>query len=430
MIPLISDVLTSALFFQEEAMKKALIVFLCVLLTGCTASPGVSSQSSGSQSTSQGSSVQSSDNSSQDSSTPPDASQDSEDPPPADPTPQPSGLENEDQIIQELLSTMSVEEKVGQMFFVRCPDTGAAEAVSQYKLGGYILFGRDFKDKTAQQVRSDIESYQSASGVPLLIGTDEEGGTVVRASSNPNLFSRPCQSPQALFAQGGMDSIIQDARQKSLTLLDLGVNVNLAPVADVSTDSNDFIYDRSFGQDAQATAEYVSNVVQAMGAEGIGSVLKHFPGYGSNVDTHTGVAIDERPYETFETSDFLPFTAGIQAGADAVLVSHNVMSCVDAQLPASLSPAVHQVLRDTLGFQGVIMTDDLAMEAVTAYAADGSSAVMAVQAGNDMIVTTDFQTQIPQVVEAVNNGSIDEAQIDQSVTRILQWKYELGLLGN
>ena len=412
-------------------MKKALIVFLCVLLTGCTASPGASSQSTGSQSTSQSSSAQSSDTSSQDSSNQSDSSQDSEDVPSQNNvTSQTSGTENEDQIIQELLSSMSVEEKVGQMFFVRCPDTGAAEAVSQYKLGGYILFGRDFKGKTAEQVRSDIDSYQSAAGVPLLIGTDEEGGTVVRASSNPNLFPHVCQSPQTLYAQGGMDSIIQDARQKSLTLLDLGVNVNLAPVADVSTDPNDFIYDRSFGQDAQATADYVSNVVQAMNAEGIGSVLKHFPGYGNNADTHTGVAIDQRPYETFETSDYLPFTAGIQAGADAVLVSHNVMSCVDSQLPASLSPAVHQELRNTLGFQGVIMTDDLAMEAVAAYATNESAAVMAVQAGNDMIVTTDFQTQIPQVVEAVNNGTIDEDQIDQSVTRILQWKYDLGLLGH
>lgn len=413
-------------------MKKALIVFLCVLLTGCAPTSGTSAQSTGSQSTPQDSSVQSSDSSSQDSSSgAPDASQDSEEPPSQpDPSVTSGSTENQDQIIEELLSTMTVEEKVGQMFFVRCPDTGAVEAVSQYKLGGYILFGRDFKDKTAEQVRNDISSYQSASGVPLLIGTDEEGGTVVRASSNPNLFSHRGLSPQALFAEGGMDSIIQDARQKSVTLLGLGVNVNLAPVADVSTDPNDFIYDRSFGQDAQATAEYVSNVVKTMDAEGIGSVLKHFPGYGNNVDTHTGVAIDERPYETFQTSDYLPFTAGIQAGADAVLVSHNVMSCVDNQLPASLSPAVHNELHSTLGFQGVIMTDDLAMDAVAAYAGDQSPAVMAVKAGNDMIITTDFQTQIPEVVQAVKSGEIDEAQIDQSVTRILQWKYDLGLLGN
>lgn len=413
-------------------MKKALIVFLCVLLTGCAPTSGTSAQSTGSQSTPQDSSVQSSDSSSQDSSSgAPDASQDSEEPPSQpDPSVTSGSTENQDQIIEELLSTMTVEEKVGQMFFVRCPDTGAVEAVSQYKLGGYILFGRDFKDKTAEQVRNDISSYQSASGVPLLIGTDEEGGTVVRASSNPNLFSHRGLSPQALFAEGGMDSIIQDTRQKSVTLLGLGVNVNLAPVADVSTDPNDFIYDRSFGQDAQATAEYVSNVVKTMDAEGIGSVLKHFPGYGNNVDTHTGVAIDERPYETFQTSDYLPFTAGIQAGADAVLVSHNVMSCVDNQLPASLSPAVHNELRSTLGFQGVIMTDDLAMDAVAAYAGNQSPAVMAVKAGNDMIITTDFQTQIPEVVQAVKSGEIDEAQIDQSVTRVLQWKYDLGLLGN
>lgn len=413
-------------------MKKALIVFLCVLLTGCAPTSGTSAQSTGSQSTPQDSSVQSSDSSSQDSSSgAPDASQDSEEPPSQpDPSVTSGSTENQDQIIEELLSTMTVDEKVGQMFFVRCPDTGAVEAVSQYKLGGYILFGRDFKDKTAEQVRNDISSYQSASGVPLLIGTDEEGGTVVRASSNPNLFSHRGLSPQALFAEGGMDSIIQDARQKSVTLLGLGVNVNLAPVADVSTNPNDFIYDRSFGQDAQATAEYVSNVVKTMDAEGIGSVLKHFPGYGNNVDTHTGVAIDERPYETFQTSDYLPFTAGIQAGADAVLVSHNVMSCVDNQLPASLSPAVHKELRETLGFQGVIMTDDLAMDAVAAYAGDQSPAVMAVKAGNDMIITTDFQTQIPEVVQAVKSGEIDEAQIDQSVTRVLQWKYDLGLLGN
>ena len=264
-------------------MKKALIVFLCVLLTGCAPTSGTSAQSTVSQSTPQDSSVQSSDSSSQDSSSgAPDASQDSEEPPSQpDPSVTSGSTENQDQIIEELLSTMTVEEKVGQMFFVRCPDTGAVEAVSQYKLGGYILFGRDFKDKTAEQVRNDISSYQSASGVPLLIGTDEEGGTVVRASSNPNLFSHRGLSPQALFAEGGMDSIIQDARQKSVTLLGLGVNVNLAPVADVSTDPNDFIYDRSFGQDAQATAEYVSNVVKTMDTEGIGSVLKHFPAMGT-----------------------------------------------------------------------------------------------------------------------------------------------------
>ena len=417
-------------------MKKLIIFLLCALLTGCGApaagSSGANSSSAASSSSASpgadASSSQETADSSQGEAGPSASSSQS------DPAGSGSGKEqvpqNEEQIIQELLSAMTLEEKVGQMFFVRCPETDQAGKVTQYKLGGYILFGRDFQDKTAQEVRDAIASYQAASGIPMFIGTDEEGGTVVRASSNPNLFPSREPSPQVLYAQGGLDAILQDARQKSVTLLDLGVNVNFAPVADVSTNPEDFIYDRSLGQDAQTTADYVAQVVQVMGQEHIGSVLKHFPGYGNNVDTHTGIAVDQRPYETFQTSDFLPFQAGIQAGADSVLVSHNIMTCIDDTLPASLSPAVHQVLREELGFDGVILTDDLAMDAVAQYAQDGAVAVMAVQAGNDIVLATDFEEQIPQVIAAVENGTIPESQIDQSVARVLSWKYELGLLGN
>jgi len=427
----------STLFFREETMKKLLIAVLCLMLTGCAApapsdgsgpdrsvSPDIPAPSPAASSAPNGESrtPQASPETDPETAENPSASQ--------EPSESSLGPQNQEQIIQELLSAMTLEEKVGQMFFVRCPETGGAELAAQYKVGGYLLFGRDFKDKTAQQVRDDIQSYQDASGIPLLIGTDEEGGTVVRASSNPDLFPQREPAPQTLFAQGGMDLILQDARQKSMTLLDLGVNVNFAPVADVSTDPADFIYARSFGQDAQATANYVAQVVGVMGEEQIGSVLKHFPGYGNNVDTHTGIALDQRPYETFQTSDFLPFQAGIQAGADAVLVSRNIAASMDESLPASLSPTVHKILREELGFDGVVLTDDLAMDAVMEYAQNGSAAVLAIQAGNDMVVTTDFQTQIPQVIHAVQSGVIAESQIDQAVTRVLNWKYELGLLGN
>ena len=253
---------------------------------------------------------------------------------------------------------------------------------------------------------------------------------MVRVSSNPNLAPEgKFPSPQRLYAQGGLEAIAQDAASKSALLLGYGINVNFAPVADVSTDPADFIYDRSFGQDAQATAEYVTTVVEQMDAAGIGSVLKHFPGYGNNVDTHTGIAVDERPYETFVESDFLPFEAGIAAGADSVLVSHNIVGSMDSTLPASMSPEVHRVLREELGFSGVVLTDDLAMDAVEAYAEDGSVAVLAVLAGNDMIITTDYRTQIPLVIAAVEDGTIAESAIDQAVSRVLGWKYDLGLLG-
>ena len=328
--------------------------------------------------------------------------------------------------LQGLLNSMTLEEKVGQLFFVRCPADNAVEDISTYHLGGYLLFGRDYKDGdvwlTRDQFTQKLQSYQDAASIPLFIGSDEEGGTVTRASRNPNLFSEPFKSPQAIYSAGGMEALAQDALDKSQSLLDLGINVNFAPVCDVSTDPNDFIYDRTLGQDAETTADYITRTVLTMGDAGEMAVLKHFPGYGNNADTHTGIAVDDRPMETFESSDLLPFKAGIEADAPFVLVSHNIVSCMDPDLPASLSPAVHKVLRETCGFEGIAITDDLAMDAVQAYAKDGAVAVMALQAGNDMVITTDYRTQIPAVIEAVKNGTLEESVIDSACFRVLKCK--------
>ncbi len=328
--------------------------------------------------------------------------------------------------LQTLLDSMTLEEKVGQLFFVRCPETNAVEDISTYHLGGYLLFSRDFKDGdnwlTKEQFLEKIQSYQDAAEIPLFIGSDEEGGTVTRASRNPNLFSETFKSPQKLNYIGGIEEILRDTDTRSRELRALGINVNFAPVCDVSTDPKDFIYDRTLGQDANMTADYVRLVVPAMTEGGTLPVLKHFPGYGNNVDTHTGIAVDQRPMETFENSDLLPFQAGIDAGAPFVLVSHNIVTCMDADLPASLSPAVHRVLRETCGFEGIAITDDLAMDAVQAYAKNGAVAVMALQAGNDMIITTDYRTQIPAVIAAVQDGTLDESVIDDACLRVLRCK--------
>ena len=329
---------------------------------------------------------------------------------------------------QELLDSMTLQEKEGQMFIARCPETDAAQLAADYHLGGYILFGRDFKDKMAEQVTTDIQSYQDAAEIPLLIAVDEEGGTVNRVSSNPNLRSSPFRSPQSLYSEGGLELVRSDAQEKCRLLESLGININFAPVCDVSQDPADFIYDRTLGRDAQETSQYVAAVVETMAEEGMGSVLKHFPGYGNNTDTHTGVAYDDRPYDTFLTSDFLPFQAGIAAGADMVLVSHNIVSAMDEASPASLSPEVHRVLREDLGFTGVIVTDDLVMDGVRDFAGDDEAAVLAVQAGNDLLCCTDFQTQVPAVLAAVESGEITEEQIDAAVLRVLTMKLRLGIL--
>lgn len=197
----------------------------------------------------------------------------------------------------EILENMTLEEKVGQMFIARCPQSNAATLVEQYNLGGYILFADDFKDKTKDEVIGNISSYQNASQIPMFIGVDEEGGTVVRVSRYTAFRSERFKSPQQLFEEGGMDLIESDAREKSRLLKELGINLNIAPVADLSTDANDFIYDRTFGKDANETAEYVRSVVKVMNQEQMGSVLKHFPGYGNNEDTHVGIAYDNRSYK-------------------------------------------------------------------------------------------------------------------------------------
>lgn len=329
---------------------------------------------------------------------------------------------------EEIIESMTLEEKVGQLFFVRSRDDLAITDIETYHLGGYVLFAKDFEDKSIEDVKDTIGTFQETSKIPMLIGVDEEGGVVNRLSKYPQFRSAPFQSPQALFEQGGFDLILSDTTEKTLLLKSLGINVNLAPVCDVSTNPKDFIYNRSFGQNAKVTAEYVKTVVTEMNRLSMGSTLKHFPGYGNNVDTHTGIAIDERTYDSFIEKDFIPFQAGIESGAGSILVSHNIVKCMDENLPASLSPSVHNILRDELNFSGVIMTDDLYMDAIKQYSNDEEAAILAIKAGNDLLIATDFDVQIPAVINAVKNNQITEERINESVKRVLLWKLNLGII--
>lgn len=358
--------------------------------------------------------------------------------PQPEPQPEPEPTEEELRLAraEEILGAMTLQQKVGQVFFARCPGPAAdgAALMEQYQLGGYLLFKRDFQDAggswlTVEAFTQRLDSYRQAAVIAPFFGVDEEGGTVVRASQNPNLFpAGRFLSPQKLYAQGGFEAISQDAQYKNEKLLQYGINVNFAPVADVTTSAGDFMYDRAFGQDAQATAQYVETVVSQMTAAGVGAVLKHFPGYGSNRDTHTGAVTDTRPLEQFLESDLLPFRAGVEAGSAAVLVSHNIVTCMAPSLPASLSPEVYRILREDLGFTGVALTDDLAMDAVEDYTAGGQAAVLALQAGADMVVSSDFQKETGQVLLAVETGELSLERLEEAVLRVLLWKLELGVI--
>lgn len=329
----------------------------------------------------------------------------------------------------KIIETMTVEELVGQLFLARCPDGGIAGAeLQKYHLGGYILFGRDFEGQTPDLIRKTISEYQSLSGIPMLIAVDEEGGTVCRVSSRTAFRSSRFQSPRKLYNAGGIDLVLETETEKCSLLTSLGINVNMAPVCDVTTDPNAFMYSRSLGQDPNVTAQYIEAMVSTMASGMTGSVLKHFPGYGNNTDTHTGIAVDSRSLDALEEVDLVPFRAGIHAGCDAILISHTIVECLDSTHPASLSPAVIGYLRNTMGFAGVVVTDDLVMQAITDQYGTGEAAVLAILAGNDLLCSSEYAIQYTAVLDAVNTGRISAEQLKGSVARILQWKHELALI--
>lgn len=330
--------------------------------------------------------------------------------------------------LETYVDSMTLEQMVGQMFFARCPSSGAVAQISRYHPGGYILFARDFANQTPASVKSTIAGYQNASKTPMLIGVDEEGGTVVRVSKYPAFRPVPFWSPADIYNKYGMSGLVSDTAEKDALLKSLGINVNLGPVCDVSQNPSDYIYDRTLGKNGAETATAISAMVSQMKKDRMGAVLKHFPGYGSNVDTHTGIAVDTRSIDFFRQNDFLPFIAGIKAGAGGVMINHNIINCLDSGHPASLSPAVAKTLRNELGFNGVIMTDDLSMSAITKYTDGKNAAVAAVIAGSDMLISSDFVNQYNAVLSAVKNGTISKTRIKQSVIRIVQWKVSLGLI--
>lgn len=330
--------------------------------------------------------------------------------------------------VRQMISDMSLEQRVGQLFLARCNAQTAAEDVVKYHLGGLVLFGDDFEGQTVDSMKQRISAYQEAAEQPLLIAVDEEGGDVTRISRFSAFRERRFASLGKRYAQGGLEAVLTEEEEKCLLISELGINVNLGPVCDVTTDPDAFMYARSLGQDSQITAEVTASIVNLMSAFRVGSVLKHFPGYGDNADTHTGIAVDRRSLSELEGQDFIPFTAGIQAGCDAIMVGHIMAAAFDPELPASLSPAVHRYLREELGFSGVIMTDDLVMQAITDQFGAGEAAVLAVLAGNDLLCSTEYAVQYQAVLQAVLDGRIDIDVLNSAVRHVLEWKISLGLL--
>lgn len=329
--------------------------------------------------------------------------------------------------VGSIIENMTLEQKAGQILLARYPKENAADMADKYQPGGYTLYADDFKEYSPDAMAKVISQLQGHFSVPAFMAVDEEGGRVVRVSKYPQYRLIPFSS-QIILARGGEESVKSEAEEKAELLASIGLNFNLAPVADMTENHSDYIYDRTFGEDAELTGDYIAMTVEIMNEKNMGSCLKHFPGYGSNVDTHEGMSVDERDRTVFEEHDFLPFKRGIEADVPAVMVNHNIVNAFDEENPASLSPAVHEVLRDELGFDGVIVTDDMGMDAISGLESEESVYVRAVLAGNDLLCVTDLETAYNDVLTALNDGRIEESRIDESIRRILEMKLELGII--
>lgn len=342
----------------------------------------------------------------------------------------------------EKMKELTQEEKIAQLFVIGMSNNSDLEELKNYQFGGYLFFKDFFDNKTEEQVKQTIDNFQKNADIPLLIAIDEEGGRVVRASSNPKLAKEPFKSPRELYKNGGLEAIKQDTIKKSMFLERLGINLNFAPVVDIAISSEDYMFKRALQEGKELTAEYAKTVISASKAYKVSYTLKHFPGYGSNKDTHTGSSQDERTYEEIYNNDLEPFRAGIKVGAEVVMVSHNVVTSIDKNNPASISKEVHNLLRNDLGFNGIIITDDINMGAIKNEYTVADSIVKAIQAGNDMIIITidknskdkitntkiDYKTVIESVKNALEKGEITDNDIDTALHRILAWKYYKGLM--
>ena len=325
----------------------------------------------------------------------------------------------------EKLKVMSLDEKIAQVLLVRVPKDNGIEVLSQYQFGGYLLFARDTMNTTKEDFINKIIAYQNVSKIPLIVAVDEEGGSVNRISINPNLVEEPFRSSADLYREGGLDLIDEDTRRKNSILEELGINFNLAPVVDIASE-NSFIYKRTLGTDLDVLNEYVKRTINISKESKVSYCLKHFPGYGDNVDTHTGMAEDFRYLNELEIKDLIPFKTGIENGAKAILVNHNILVNIDNSSPASLSMVIHNILRNNLGFTGIIVTDDLYMDAIKNYY--DRPVIRALEAGNDLIIINDYGSGINEIKDAINNNSFDINILDKAVLRVLSWIYYKGLI--
>lgn len=345
--------------------------------------------------------------------------------------------------VKSMVQSMTLHEKICQMMFItpealteytKVTQSGPVteEALTNYPVGGVIYFSDNLVtlDQTKEML-ANIQSYSMAlTGRGLFLSVDEEGGTVARVADN--LGTTAFEDMRTYGDAGDGAKAYEIGTTLASELKEIGFNVDFAPVADVLTNQeNTVIGDRSFGTDAGLVSQMVAQEVQGLTQGGVLCAPKHFPGHGSTSgDTHDGFAASDRTMEELQECDLKPFQAAIDAGAPMIMVGHMTMTAIDSENPASMSSKiVTDLLRHQMGYNGIIITDAMNMGAISDNYTSGEAAVKAIAAGCDMVLcVNNLQSAVDSVTEAVEDGTLSEAAIDQSVARILSAKLQYGLI--
>ncbi len=344
--------------------------------------------------------------------------------------------------VEEMVSEMTIREKVGQLFIVR-PEAlselgldedhpgGSADSLSEamknglseYPVGGVAMFGKNIT--SPEQITSFIDGLQSESAIPLFIAVDEEGGAVARLANNEAFDLPQYESPAAVASSGDTADALEMGRTIGTYLKEYGFNLDFAPDADVNTNpDNPVIGTRAFSSNSVIASDMSSSMAEGLRECGIIPTFKHFPGHGDTAeDSHFSTAVSYKTREEMENCEWLPFRNALDT--DCIMVGHiTTPNLTDDMLPASLShEVVTGILREDFGFDGLIVTDALEMGAITEEYGGGGAAVMAFEAGCDiLLIPSDLGEAFEAVLSAVESGEISVSRLDESVERILSFK--------
>nr|WP_318683764.1 glycoside hydrolase family 3 N-terminal domain-containing protein [uncultured Acetatifactor sp.] len=353
---------------------------------------------------------------------------------PAQTTEQLTNEQRLDEIVNAGIEVMPLEDKVAGLFIVT-PESitgvstavqageGTQEALARYAVGGMVYFSQNMQSQ--EQLAEMIDNTLLYTKYPLFIAVDEEGGSVARVADAG--IGQTVDSAQAIGQSGDANIAYQAGATIGTYLSQLGFNLDFAPVADLANVENSVMASRSYGSDPAVVSGFVTSMMQGLEEQNVTTCLKHFPGIGSSTqDTHGGLASTDRSAEDFRANEFAVFQAGIDAGANMIMVGHMAApSLTGDNTPCSLSSSVvTDILRTELNFEGVIITDALNMSAVSEYYSSDEAAVLALRAGCDMLLMPeDFETAYNGVLQAVQDGTISEERINDSLRRIYRIKY-------